>query len=47
MTLEKAIEMLNRKYEQAKDNPQINDPVAWALYRAWRIADREKKRNEI
>ena len=42
MKIEKAIEVLMEKYNQAKDNPQIDDPVAWALYRAWRIADKDK-----
>ncbi len=42
MKIGKAIEVLMEKYNQAKDNPQINDPVAWALYRTWRIADKDK-----
>lgn len=45
MKLEKAIEVLKEKYEQVKENPQINDPVAWSLYRTWRIADGEKKKS--
>ena len=45
MTIEEAIEVLKRKYEQVKDNPQINDPVTWALYRTWRISDGEKKKS--
>ena len=45
MQLIKAIEILKQKYDQAKDNPQINDPVAWALYRTWQIADRDRKKS--
>lgn len=45
MDLEKAIEILKEKYEQVKDNSQINDPVAWALYRTWSIADNERKKS--
>ena len=44
MKLEKAIQILNDKYKQAKGNPKIDDPVAWALYRTWRIADNNKKK---
>lgn len=45
MQLIKAIEILKQKYDQAKDNPQINDPVAWTLYRTWQIADRDRKKS--
>lgn len=45
MKLIKAIEILQEKYKQAKGNPQIIDPVAWALYRTWRIADGERKKS--
>ena len=45
MTLEKVIDILRKKYDQAKDNDQIHRPLAWALYRTWQIVDRmEKKR---
>ena len=33
MTMQEAIDMLKSKYEQAQSNPQITDPVEWALYR--------------
>ncbi len=45
MQLEKAIEILKQKYDQVKDNCQITDPVAWALYRTWQIADRDRKKS--
>lgn len=45
MTLEQAIEILKDKYDQAKDNPQIYDPVGWALYRTWQIVDKNRKKS--
>lgn len=40
MTLERAHELLNQFYEKAKkSNGLIKNPVAWALYQAWRRAD--------
>lgn len=45
MKKDRAIRVFVEKYEQVKGNPQINDPVAWALYRTWRIADGEKKKS--
>lgn len=45
MQLEKAIEILKQKHEQVKENRQITDPVAWALYRTWQIAERDRKKS--
>ena len=39
MTLQKAIKLLEREYEQAKNNPWILNPMAYALYQVWKIAD--------
>lgn len=40
MTLERAHELLDQFYEKAKNsNGLIKNPVAWALYQAWRRAD--------
>lgn len=44
MKLGTAIDKVIEMYKRAKDNPQIKDPVAWALYKTWRIADSENKR---
>lgn len=43
MTLEKAVEQLRVNYERGKINPTIHDPVSWALYKTWRMADKKKK----
>lgn len=41
MTIEKAIALLMEKYEADKRNEHIHNPVAHALYKTWREADRE------
>lgn len=45
MTLEKAIDMLKKEYELAKKQGYIRNPIAWALYKVWRAADRMKGEN--
>lgn len=48
MTIEEAIKVLYSEYERALNNPQIKDPVSWAMYHAWRTVandyERRKKR---
>lgn len=44
MTIEKAIEMLRAEYERAKRLPFVMNPLAWALYQVWKIADGRKRR---
>jgi hypothetical protein len=39
VTLEKAIELLKTKYEQAKNMEYVQKPLAWALFKVWREAD--------
>lgn len=46
MTLEKAIIQLVREYDKALQIQHIKKPVAYALYKVWRIADEEKKTND-
>lgn len=38
--LEKAIQRVRVYYVEAKHMPQIHNPIAWALYQAWKEADR-------
>lgn len=45
MTLEKAIEILNAEYEQAKKQPFVVKPLAYALYHTWKKVD-EKLNNK-
>lgn len=44
MTLEKAIERLKAEYEMAENNEWIQNPLAYALYKVWKIADTQKGR---
>lgn len=43
MNLDRAIELLKREYENAKNSPYVINPLAFALYNVWKIADRESK----
>lgn len=40
MTIEKAIEALKENYAKGLTNPTVYDPVGWALYKTWRMADK-------
>lgn len=42
MTIEQAINLLKSEYEKAKDSPFVKSPVAYALYKVWKIADSKK-----
>lgn len=39
MDIEKAIKLLKQEHERAKGLVFVRDPVAYALYRVWRMAD--------
>ena len=39
MTLKRAIKMLEREYEKAKDNKAIYNPLSYALYEVWKLAN--------
>lgn len=41
MTLEKAIKLLEIQYEKAKGLGHIRNPLAYALYKVWKMADNE------
>lgn len=36
MTLEKAVKLLEEKYEQAQKMEYVQKPLAWALYQVWK-----------
>lgn len=38
--LEKAIQRVRVYYVEAKHMPQLHNRIAWALYQAWKEADR-------
>ena len=42
MTLEKAVKLLEAKYEQAKKMEYVQKPLAWALHQVWKEVDSEK-----
>lgn len=39
MTLEKAIKLLEKEYEKAKGLECVYNPLAYALYKVWKMAD--------
>jgi hypothetical protein len=41
MQLKKAIRLLEREYEIAKHLEMVKKPMAYALYKVWKIADSE------
>ena len=42
MTLEKAVKLLEDKYEQAKKTEYVQKPLAWALFQVWKEVDSMK-----
>ena len=46
MTIEKAIRLLCREYEMAKNLEMVKNPVAYALYKVWKQADGERRGGE-
>ena len=41
--LRKAVELLRKEYEKAKQNPIVRDPLAYALFHAWKAVDSKRK----
>ena len=44
MTLKKALAMVDREYEKAKENDYVKKPLAYALYKMWRLVDAEEEK---
>lgn len=42
MTIEKAKREIEKYYIRATKMKHIHNPIAWALYQVWRMADIEK-----
>lgn len=42
-TLDAAIKILTAKYQKALTNPNIKEPLAYALYHTWRMVDAQAK----
>lgn len=43
MTLEKTLKKVAEEYEKAKKLEYVRNPLAFALYRVWRLADSQKE----
>lgn len=46
MTLDEAIEVLKEMYETALKMPFVFNPIAWALYQTWKVADIKGRRRD-
>ena len=44
MKLNKAIKLIEFEYEKAKRLEWVHNPLAYALYQVWKMADKEKGR---
>lgn len=42
LTIDKAIKLLEEEYERAKKLDWVRNPLAYALYKVWKMADTEK-----
>lgn len=40
--LAKAVQLLEREYERAKRLEFVYNPIAYALYQTWKVADKKK-----
>ena len=47
MTLDKAIKLLEKEYERAQRLSYVHNPLAYALYQVWKVADRERTERNI
>lgn len=43
MTLTKALNMIEKEYERAKGLEYVRNPLAYALYKVWKVADRQNE----
>jgi len=46
MTIDEAAELLIETHEAASASKAIRDPVAWSLYKVWKIADTGERQTE-
>ena len=44
MTIKKALAELEKEYERALQLEFVHNPLAWALYRVWRMASEDPKK---
>lgn len=43
MTIERAIGFLRVEYEKAKRLAYVRNPLAYALYQVWKVADKKER----
>lgn len=41
--LKKSVELLQKKYEKAKQAPCVRDPLAYALFQTWKAVDGRRR----
>lgn len=46
MELDDAIKLLKIHYEAAKNLELVHNPIAYALYQTWRMADRKFRKGD-
>lgn len=46
LSLSKAISLLESEYRKAKKNEHIFNPIAYALYQVWKVADAKSGKAE-
>lgn len=46
MNIDKAIKLLQEYYEKGQTLQYVRDPLAWALYQVWKIADSKARSSE-
>lgn len=39
MSMDDVIRLLQHEYERGKKNPYVQNPLAWALYKVWKVVD--------
>jgi hypothetical protein len=47
MTLNTAVKRLEEEYEKAQRLPWVRNPLAYALYQVWKIANADVKERDI
>lgn len=47
MTLEKAIKVLEKEYAKAQNLAFVRKPLAYALYRVWKMADADVNERQV
>ena len=45
MTVQRALKLVEKEYEQAKKLEWIRNPLAYALFKVWRLVEKEAAKN--